>query len=317
MGGKFLAYLAAVTSVLACSKADPVADVAPLLGGRYLFGQQLTYCHDASGHFVTDGCAASALGILCAYNRYPALTVDHEPLDYDRCDVQDGTGLMYQFSDNTLYIRPEDYFTDSGQIPALLSRADKRLLLQKIDPAIFDRQGEAQVYDGMPFYRSRFKLTSALFYLIDPVVKGWSATGATPLEVESALRKLQYADVRSVWSRGLSEEQTHIMARMLGRGLPVLLCGWSLFDLPHSHFWVVDGIRTNGGEVLLHCNWGHNDRANGWFRPEDLRQEPPAEAEGKGRAWNNLIVYTYGLSAPVPGVDIHEFSDKHRASYAP
>ncbi len=317
MGGKLWAYLTAVTTVLACSKAWPEADVSPLLGDQYRFGQQLTYCHEASGSFVTDGCAASALAILAAYHHYPSLTVDYEPLDYARCHEQDGVGILYRFPDNTLYIKPEDYFSNSGDLPASRSLADELALLEQIAPGILREHGEPQVYEGMPFYRTRFKLTSALFYLIDPVVKGWSATGATPLEVEGALRKLQFAQVRSIWSQGLSQEQAEVMARMLQRGLPVLMCGWSLTDLPHSHFWVVDGIRRCGNELLLHCNWGHNKRANGWFSSEDLRQEPPEESVGKGRAWNHLIVFTYALSEPVPGVEIHTFYDKHRVPYAP
>ena len=32
------------------------------------------------------------------------------------------------------------------------------------------------------------------------------------------------------------------------------MCGWSLGSLSESHYWVVDGIKNENGNTLIHCN---------------------------------------------------------------
>lgn len=103
---------------------------------------------------------------------------------------------------------------------------------------------------------------------------------------------------------------------MLYANKPVLMCGWSLWSLGESHYWVVDGIRRNSDETLIHCNWGHSGDYNGWFASDCIREDTPvsSKSSGTGNGWNHIIVFSYNKNYSVVN-SIREFYDEHRVTY--
>ena len=296
-------------------------DISPLLASNYNFGQNRTYCHKDNDTFVINGCASTAISMIMAYNNYPNLTVDFSALNYSNCSTLNGNGYMYAFSDGTstslVYVQTSDYFTNSSSIPSNLTEAQKLNLITLIDSGVINSHGTPTVYDNQLFYRTRYMLTSAVFYKLDNIIKRWNGTGTMPAAVVDGLEDLGYTNVSKEKKQGLSSGQIATIVSMLSAGKPVLMCGWSLFDLPDSHYWVVDGVRQNSSETLIHCNWGWSGSNNGWFASDCIRPENPVPYNypGTGDAWNNIIVFSYDMAATIPNVVICDFYLSHRATY--
>lgn len=296
-------------------------NISPLLGSNFDFGQNITYCHKDNDTFVINGCASTAISMIMAYNNYPNLSVDFSALNYSNCNTENGAGYMYSFSNGTnyawVYVQTSDYFTNSSSIPSNLTEEQKLNLITLIDSGVINSHGTPAVSDNVSFFRTRYMLTSAVFYELDNIIKRWDGTGTMPAAVVNGLEDLGYTNVSKVRKQGLSSGQISTIISMLSAGKPVLMCGWSLFDLPDSHYWVVDGVRQNSSETLIHCNWGWLGSYNGWFASDCIRPENPVPLNnsGTGDAWNNIIVFSYDMAATIPNVVICDFYLSHRATY--
>lgn len=300
------------------TKSGPYAiDITPLLGSNFRFGQNVTYCHKGSNRFVTNGCASTAISMIIAYNNYPIMTVDYSLLNYSNCDVEDGVGYRYVFSDDIIFIRPTDYFTNGIMIPTYLSYSDKIAMLNKIDSKVIQQHGTPTITDSKSFTRTRYKLTSGVFYSLSNIIKSWEGTGTMPAAAENGLEDLGYINVSRTQSGSLSNGQINTIINMLSSNKPVLMCGWSFWELDESHYWVVDGIKKNDTETLICCNWGHNGDNDGWFASDCIRTDSrvSTKSSGANNAWNNIIVYSYNMSSTIPNRTVNTFSKEHRVTF--
>lgn len=291
-------------------------EVLPLLSSNYNFGQNVTYCHKSNNKFVTNGCASTAIAMIFSYNGCPRMVVDNQYLSLSNCNSYDGQGYLYVFSDDVIYIRPEDYFTNSNAIPSTLTYSQKVELLTKIDPTVTNLHNLLSVSDNQSFPRTRYKLTSAIFYSLSNIIQNWTGTGTMPGAVVSGLTDLGYTNVSKTQDDYLNTTQILTIIDMLYANKPVLMCGWSLWSLGESHYWVVDGIRRNSDETLIHCNWGHSGDYNGWFASDCIREDTPvsSKSSGTGNGWNHIIVFSYNKNYSVVN-SIREFYDEHRVTY--
>lgn len=290
----------------------------PLLGGSHNFGQNVTYCHKKKNKFVTNGCASTAIAMIMSYLKFPRMVVDNNLLGYDNYNQTDAVGIQYTFSDDFIYIKSEDYFTNSGAIPSELTTQEKLDLLRKIDPDVIDSHGTPTVTDSVSFYRTRYKLTSAVYYTLDNAINNWTATGATPAAVVNGLEDIGFSNVSKNKTRELDSEQIATITDMLEAKKPVLICGWSLWSLDSSHYWVIDALKEDSGAIMIHCNWGHNGKFNGWVSSDCIRKEDSGKTKSSDsdsdNEWNNLVVFSYDVSG-MPYLRVSTFYDEHRVTY--
>lgn len=277
-------------------------EVLPLTTNQ-AFSQQISYCHKSNRGYVTNGCASTAISIVMAHNQYPVFNVDNEFLDYSECNTLDGIGYKYTFSDGEIiYLQLSDYFTNSSSIPTILSDSQIKGLLTQSDPGVINTHGDPIVstLPNMNFYRTRYKLTSGVFYKLSNIIQSWAATGTMPAAVETGLRNLGYTNVSRLQKSSLTNNQILILIDMLSDGKPVIMCGWSLFNLSNSHYWVVDGIRHNSTTTHIHCNWGWGPSSKGWYSSTCIRPDYPVPTSASGNDWGNIIVYSYDMDTTVP-----------------
>ena len=282
------------------------------------FGQSRTYCLNASHSFVVCGCAATALAIAVAHNDYPTMYVDYELLDMSDTNTSDGLGILYSFSNNQdIYVQPDDYFSNPLSIPSSLTDAQKISLLQKIDATVTLFHGTPTLYDSlMVFPRTRFKLTSSLFYLLSNALETWGATGTLPDAVETGLEDLGYVNVNQLQGTTLTSGVILDIIDMIADETPAIMCGWSLFSLDNSHYWIVDGVAGSVVNAKIHCNWGWGGPCNGWFSRDCIRPTAgnPYDTGSygtitTGNDWDNIIVFTYDMQNTVPTVSVHDLYD--------
>ena len=128
---------------------------------------------------------------------------------------------------------------------------------------------------------------------------------------------LGYTSVDKTKKKELTSAQITTITNMLKAGKPVLMCGWSLGSLSESHYWVVDGIKNENGNTLIHCNWGRSGSSNGWFASDCIRSDAPVSTKSSdaNNGWNNIIVFSYNMSSTTPSRTINEFYNEHRATY--
>ena len=295
--------------------------VGPLLPRGLYFNQNVTYCHKAYNRFVTNGCASTALSMLIAYLNYPAMTVDHEVLNFSLCGVKDADGVFYEFPDDEIFVRVTDYFKNCDIFPplSLLSSSDFLKFITAIDKKVIKKHGYPSISReaNIPFYRTRFKLTSAVYYSLYNIVKSWDGTGATPDAVSRGLKELGFINVSKESKKSISKNQISTIYDMIKAGKPVLVCGWSLFELSNSHYWIIDGIEITPSDTLIHCIWGHSEKYIGWFSTDCIKEENSAIVKSKNtdNEWNNLVIYKYDLKSITPEKEINVFYDKHRVQY--
>lgn len=294
-----------------------VDETLPLLSTNYNFGQQVTYCHKNNGKFVTNGCAATAISMIVAYNKYPRMNVDNVSINFANRNTLDGSGIYYRFSDDYIYVQLNDYFTNSSSIPMTLTNDEMISLLQKIDSDITKDHGTPSVTAVKSFYRTRYKLISGIYYTLNNIIKNWNGTGTMPAAAVNGLEDLGYTDVDKTKKKELTSAQITTITNMLKAGKPVLMCGWSLGSLSESHYWVVDGIKKENGKTLIHCNWGWSGSSNGWFASDCIRSDSPVATKSSdaNNGWNNIIVFSYNMSATTPSRTVNEFYNEHRVKY--
>lgn len=287
------------------------------------FGQYVTYCHKSNRRFVLSGCAATAISIIVAHNNYPRITADYELLDLSYCNSSDGLGLYFCIANKReLFFQLKDYFINYPFIPTPTTDAERLAILKTIDSNITTHGSLTASSSSSYFTRTRYKLIASIYYLLNNIITGWSSTGTMPAAVKNGLQDLGYLSVTQVQKSSLTNSQINSIIDMLNAGKPVILCGWSLFGLSNSHYWVVDGIRINSSHTYIHCNWGWNGVSNGWFSSTCIRSsagvpfDDGTTGTGSGDEWDNIIVYTYNMSSSVPSVSIHELYD-NRITYWP
>lgn len=287
-------------------------DIGPLTNNQR-FGQHVTYCHKPNGGYVLDGCASTALGIIVAYNNYPYISSDFEVLDYTKCNTYDGTAIRYYLDKEELFLPLQDYYKNSSAIPSVSSMTNEKKieLLTNFDKNIIKVHGTPNIKkDEQPFRRTRYKLTSAIFYLTDNIVLGWTGTGALPSAIATGLTNLGYTNVKKYQTSSLNSDQLQRIVEMLQLGKPVLMCGWELAHLDVSHYWVVDGVAISNKRELIHCNWGWDGDANGWFVTNCISSsQPKTKSTGTANDWANLIVYTYNMASTTPYKYAHKVYD--------
>lgn len=308
------------------TKSGPyTTEILPLTSG-FNFGQNRTYCHKNNRGFVTSGCAATALSIAVAYNQFPQMRVDYELLDFDDCNTNDGSGIRFLFDDgHDVILKVSDYFYHPYQVPSNLDRAGLMHLLELVDENIFNVHSfSGNPVENYSFLRTRYKLTSAMFYVLDNIIKSWDATGTMPAAVEDGLEELGYTNVSRTKKSSLTSDQITNIRDMLSSNKPVIMCGWSLFSLSQSHYWIVDGIRISANETLVHCNWGWNGTNNGWFSSDCIRVTDGVSYDDNGQnvargnttnGWGNLIVYKYNKGTSTTPYDISYHAQNNRVSY--
>lgn len=290
----------------------------PLLGDSHNFGQNVTYCHKKKNKFVTNGCASTAISMIMSYRKFPRMVVDNYLLNFDYYNQKDADGIRYTFSNDVIYLKLQDYFTNSSSIPSELTTQEKLALLTKIDPDVIDSHGTPLITDDISFYRTRYKVTSAVYYTLDNAINNWDGTGTTPAAVVDGLEDIGFSNVSKNQTRELNTEQITTIVNMLEAKKPVLICGWSLWSLKKSHYWVIDGLKTESGTTLVHCNWGHSGESNGWFSSDCLRREETDKTKSSDsdndNEWNNLVVFSYDVSG-MPYLRVRTFYDEHRVTY--
>ena len=298
------------------TKASGTDAILPLTD-NLLFSQQVTYCSKKDRTYVINGCASTAISIIIAHNNYPQLTVDNELLDYSKCNTLDGLGYCYSFSDKVIYVQPSDHFTNSGSIPSYLSTQQKIDLIKKIDKNVIAAHGTPAISDDKEsFYRTRYKLTSSIFYTINNAIESWKATGALPISVIKALTTLGYTNVETSQYNYMTYDMITDAGQMIQAGKPVILCGWALSDLENSHYWVVDGIYGYGDTATIHCNWGWGGSGNGWFSASCIDYNKPLTSyssgptSGSSQAWANIIMFTYNMTDNIPNKIVPDLSRK-------
>ncbi len=292
-------------------------EVLPLLTKDLFFDQNVTYCHKSYNRIVTNGCASTALSMILAYKKYPQLTVDHELLDYSQCGNRDGLGIHYEFYDDEFYLNLNDYFKNSDFFPTMLSTDDMQKLLLAVDNKVIKKHGIPTIHGFSLYFRTRFKLTSSVFYCIYNIVKSWDGTGATPDAVKNGMKKLGFISISKESRTHLTDSHIKTITEMLNKKNPVLICGWSLFELSKSHYWIIDGIRSDPTETLIHCVWGHGNANIGWYASDCISSDiTPVTTKSSGNnKWQNFVVFSYDIDTITPSLHINDFYDKHRVYY--
>lgn len=299
------------------TKTDYTISILPLLGDDYNFQQHRTYCHKDNNKFVVCGCGSVAASIVLTYFKRSRFVVDHSLLSFDHFNVQDGTGIRYLFPDNRdIYINVSEYFTNGGSIPAMLSDSEMLALITKIDPDIIEDHGTPEIQPNAKFFRTRFKVSSAIYYTFSNIIKNWSGTGTMPNAFVDGLESLGFTNVNKVKERQLTSEQIGTIIDMISNDKPVFMCGWSLGSLSESHYWVVDGIKQNNEETLIHCNWGWGGASNGWFATDCIRTDSPVtRSSNSNNGWNNILTFSYDTPAYSGAKYFTTFYDEHRVTY--
>lgn len=291
--------------------------IIPAKTTDYPFGQIRTYCHKDNGGFVISGCASVAQAIVVAYNNFPFMHVDGELLDYDDCSEDDGDGFLFfcrnlnrnQSDSGYFYVNKQDYFYNYYDVPNILSHTQMESVVKSIDPGFFREfvyEKCDSVYRMNAFERTRYKLISSMFYNTSNATQSWKATGTLPSAVKTALEGLGYTSVTTKQTTSFNYEQRNRVKNMLTADKPVIMCGWSLWGIDTSHYWVIDGYRNDFSGGLLHCNWGWRSIYNGWFSPSCIRYtegviydnpETTAHHQYSTSGWANLITFTYNIPA--------------------
>ena len=307
----------------------PPTPPSPPGGGTYIapltnqqaYDQTVSYCHKDNGGFILCGCAATALAIISSYLQFPSLYVDGSPLDYNACNSLDGVCVAYTFykmvhnvlrKDKTIHFSLPDYYHNYTDIPvSTMDQTQLKGLLSTFDHNVFSVHGEPTISYPVAFPRSQFRLLAAMHHSITHIVKSWDATGALPTKVKNGLTDLGYTNVTYTEKDSLTNGQFNTIKTMLQNNKPVLMCGWSLWHLNESHYWIVDGVDTRNQNSLIHCNWGWGGHLNGWFTTNCIREtegyqydNPNTSASGEqtGNGWNHLIVYSYNLPQTAPPI---------------
>lgn len=284
---------------------------------NFKFRQHVTYCHKNNNGFVRSGCASTAIGIIVAYNCYPTMVVDGETLNFANVNSYSGNGIRFNFNGDDLYLQLSDYFTNPLDIPSSLTSSQQISLLCQIDNGIVSTHGTPSVLGNYTFLRTRYKLTSSIFYILNNVIQSWDATGTMPAAVVNGLENLGYTNVDKSQKSSLKQSQIETIYDMLNDMKPVIMCGWSLFSLSESHYWVVDGLKRNSSGYYIHCNWGWGGSSNGWFASDCIRSTcgQPFDngtygSSTGGDEWGNIIVFSYDKQGTTPTIFEHELNDR-------
>lgn len=284
------------------------------------FNQIRTYCHKSNGGFVISGCAAVAQAIVVAYNEYPSfLYIDGESLNYADVNEDDGDGFFFFCRNNSssspdsggFFVNKQDYFYNYYDVPDNLTHEQMDYLVTSIDPNFFREFVYNRcdtVYSIHLFYRTMYKLISAMFHNTSNIYQSWKATGTMPYAVKNAMEALGYTNITTKQTTIINYEQRTRIKNMLNDDKPVIMCGWKLSELDSSHYWVVDGYRNDFINGLLHCNWGWNGHYNGWFSTSCLRMtegiyydsvaDSPAH-QNNSSLWGNFITYSYDIPTTI------------------
>ena len=300
------------------TKTDYTINLLPLLGEDYNFQQHRTYCHKNNNKFVVCGCSPVATSIVLTYFKRFRYVVDKSLLSFDNFNKKDGTGIRYRFPDyRDIYINLTDYFKNSESIPATLSNSEMIALLKKIDPDVIEDHGTPTIEPNTEFYRTRFKVSSAIYYTFNNIIKNWSGTGTMPNAFIDGLEDLGFTNVNKIKEKQLTSGQINTIINMISDDKPVLMCGWSLASLSESHYWVVDGIKQNNEETLIHCNWGWGGVSNGWFASDCIRSDSPVtkSSNSHDNEWNNILVFSYDVPVHSAAKHFTTFYDEHRVTY--
>lgn len=150
----------------------------------------------------------------------------------------------------------------------------------------------------------------------------WGATGALPSTVQTCMENLGYTSIHQFQDTSLTSGVILDVIDMLCDDKPVIMCGWSLPALWHSHYWIVDGIRGSVNSAQIHINWGWGGIYNGWFSRDCIRTtsgadyDSPTKSGGSssGNAWSNLVTFTYNIPYTGNTVSIHNLYD-NKVSY--
>lgn len=289
-------------------------EVLPLLGYDYSYEQHHTYCHKNNNKYVLCGCASVAISMVLSYMKPSRFIIDGQLINFNALNTKDGRGIQYDFLDgNTIFVKPEDYFINSSSIPTTLTNTQMLSLLDKIDPSVINSHDIPSITSDVDFYRSRYKVTSAVFYTLSNIIKTWDATGTMPNALVEGLETIKFSNVQKLKEDHLTAGQINMIINMLTDNKPVLMCGWSLASLSESHYWVVDGIKKNNTETLIHCNWGWGGVENGWFAADCIR--PYATEADNGNQWNNILVFSYDKPSATNPFRNTTFMDEHRVMY--
>ena len=300
------------------TKSTYMTTILPLLGEDYNYGQHRTYCHKNNNKFVSCGCCSVAVSILLTYFKTSRMVIDRELISFNHFNVKDGEGISYCFPDGKyVYVRPADYFINSSVIPTTLNDSQMLELLTKIDPDVIDSHGTPTIVAVENFYRTRYKVSSAVYYTLNNIINQWKATGTMPNALINGLEDLKFTNVDKISEKNMTANQINTIIDMLADNEPVIMCGWSLGELSNSHYWVVDGIKHNDSETILHCNWGWGGASNGWFASDCIRSDSPVtrSSASNNNEWNNLIVFTYDKPSPSASTYFTTFYDEHRVTY--
>ena len=283
------------------------------------FNQQVTYCHKKNRGYVICGCAATALSIACAYNRYPSFTVDHQPLNHTNCNSADGIGYRYYVDNHEIYVKTSDYFTNYWAIPSNPTQDQLEDLLETVGPGMHNKHGySADSIISYPFARTQFKLISSVFYKLDNIREKWAYTATMPSAVSSLLTEFGYTNVKSNSSKAINSSQFERIRSMLENNKPVIICGWGLSNLRESHYWIIDGLRYKGDKAYLSGNGGWGGSKNGWFSSDCLdstKRVTMYDATKSGDTQNNydnLIIFTYDLPSSAKNIDVHLIYDRRQ-----
>jgi hypothetical protein len=299
------------------TKASDIVNVTNPLTDNLLFSQQVTYCSKKDRTYVLNGCASTAISILIAHNNYPQLSVDNELLNYNQCNIENGVGYKYTFIERhptridttDIFVQPSDHFTNPSSIPASPTHSQVLDLLVRIDKNVLSSHGIPE-FDATkhPFWRTRYKLTSAVFYTLNNILESWEATGTLPLAVTSGLKTLGYTNIKTSEYKYMTYSMIDEVRNMLTAGKPVLACGYGITpdQLEHSHYWVIDGIYGAEGNANIHCNWGWEGAHNGWFSATCINCFNPltdysyTQDSAIQQIWNKIITYQYDMKAVMP-----------------
>ena len=271
------------------------------------FGQIRSYCHKSNGGYVICGCATTAMAIVSSYNQYPVFEVDSELINFSNCNSYDGSGIEYNFSTDDhpelVYFPAQDYFYDYSLIPvSMLSDTALVSLIKKIDNNICNVHGfPTSVNKNVWFKRTQHKLCAAIYSMLDCTIRSWAATAVMPGDLEDGLTDLGYLNV-DYHTHGNMNDHLDSLSLMLTNGKPAIMCGWSLWELSDSHFWVVDGIHKTAITALIHCNWGWSGWKNGWFSKNCINPnvgspnpDTNMNVTDSTSTWNHLILYQYDV----------------------
>lgn len=283
------------------------------------FNQQVTYCHKKNRGYVICGCAATALSIASAYNKVNTFTVDHETLDFSKCNTLDGLGLYYVAKGYPIYVQTSDYFTNYTAIPSSLTESQKIDLLEQVGPGIKAKHSPISFVSSKAlFNRTQYKLISTIFYRLDNIREKWDYTATMPSAVSSLLKEFGYTNVKSNSSKAINAGQFERIKNMLENNKPVIICGWGLSNLDESHYWIIDGMRYKGDKAYLSCNWGWGGSKNGWFSSDCLDSSKKVTMYGATKTgdtqnnYDNLIIFTYDLPSSTKNIDVHLIYDRRQ-----